>query len=384
MQNGSMLESALLKTHFDVIPFGIYVVDVVSYELVFVNRHYRKSLGQAEGGICYKVLYDNDAPCLHCRIPELLTATGLPNGQTAIYDHYNDRDERWAQIQEKAMGWPDGRVVKYAIAVDISELKETQNRLAEAHAELAIRNRELAGQNKALTDSMDLREHVERIARHDLKAPLSALIGLPQVLLENYDLPPQAAEIVGLIEQAAHSMLDMLNQSLVLYRLETGSFTLTPQPLDLLDLTQRTCTRLSNMPTARGRSLMATLSGAPIPSGARVDFAGDDLLLGPMLQNIIVNALEASPEGGLVSVDLRPESDATRLVVTNAGEVAPEIRARMFEKYVTQGKRGGTGLGAYSAFLAAKAHGGRIDLDASNPGRTVVTVTLPRLGGGCA
>lgn len=384
MQCASMLESALLKTHFDVIPFGIYVVDVTTFELVFVNRHFRERFGAVEGGLCYKILYDNAVPCLHCRIPELLTPDGRPNGATAIYDHYNERDERWAQIQEKAMGWPDGRVVKYAIAVDISELKETQNRLAEAHAELAIRNRELAGQNRLLKEGMDLREHVERIARHDLKAPLSALIGLPQVLQENYDLPPQAAEIVGLMEQAAHSMLDMLNQSLVLYRLETGSFELTPRPLDLVDLVNRTCARLRTMPSARRRSLATTLAGGPVPSGARVDYAGDDLLLGPMLQNLVINALEASPEGGVVGVDIRSEPQATRIIVTNAGEVPPEIRSRMFDKYVTMGKRGGTGLGAYSAALAAAAHGGRIDLDADTPGRTTVTVTLPRAAGGAA
>jgi signal transduction histidine kinase len=381
MQSGSMLESALLQTHFDVIPFGIYVVDVATYELVFINRHYRQSLGAVEGGLCYRVLYDNDIPCLHCRIPQLLTPEGRPNGCTAIYDHYNERDESWSQIQEKAMGWPDGRVVKYAIAVDISELKETQNRLAEAHAELAIRNRELAGQNVVLKESMELREHVERIARHDLKAPLSALIGLPQVLLENYDLPPEATQIVGLIEQAAHSMLDMLNQSLVLYRLETGSFVLTPRPLDILDLACRTCARLSSMSIARGRSLETTLAGGVVPPGARVDFAGDDLLLGPMLQNLIINALEASPEGGQVVVDVQSGPADIRIVVANAGEVPPEIRPKMFDKYVTLGKRGGTGLGAYSAALAAKAHGGDIRLDADVPGRTTVVVSLPRVGG---
>ncbi|WP_231584029.1 PAS domain-containing sensor histidine kinase [Desulfovibrio sp. TomC] len=375
-----MLESALLQTHFDVIPFGIYVVDVATYELVFINRHYRESLGPVEGGACYKVLYDNDAPCLHCRIPQVLTAEGMPNGQTAIYDYYNERDEKWAQIQEKAMGWPDGRVVKYAIAVDISQLKDTQNRLAEAHAELAIRNRELARQNTALMANMDLREHVERIARHDLKAPLSALIGLPQVLQENYDLPPEAAHIVGLIEQAAHSMLDMLNQSLVLYRLETGAFVLTPHPLDILDLASRTCARLCAMAISRGRTLETTLSGGAVPAGARVEYAGDDLLLGPMLQNLLVNALEASPDGGRVAVDVQPGPQAIRLVVTNVGEVPPEIRSRMFDKYVTVGKRGGTGLGAYSAALAAKAHGGDIALDAGVPGHTTIIVTLPRVG----
>ena len=50
MQSGSMLESALLKTHCDVIPFGIYVVDVATFEAVFLNRHSRNALGPSEGG----------------------------------------------------------------------------------------------------------------------------------------------------------------------------------------------------------------------------------------------------------------------------------------------------------------------------------------------
>ncbi len=378
--NASMLESALLKTHFDVIPFGIYVVDVANYELVFVNKHYRELLGAAEGGICHKVIYDSDTPCLHCRIAELLAPGGGPNGVTAVYDHYNERDERWFQLQEKTMGWPDGRVVKYAIAVDISELKETQNRLAEAHAELAIRNRELAAQNRILQENIELREHVERIARHDLKAPLSALVGLPQVLLENYDLPSDAEAIVRLIEQAGHSMLDMLNQSLVLFRLESGTYVLSPRPVDLADLTRRTVARLTATSVARGRTIRLTLSGRALEPGDRVEYSGDELLLGPMLQNLLVNALEASPSGDGVDVDLQPSEDRIRLVVVNPGEVPAAIRARMFEKYVTMGKLGGTGLGAYSAALAVRAHGGSIELDASVPGRTTIAVTLPRMG----
>ncbi|HWQ10148.1 MAG TPA: HAMP domain-containing sensor histidine kinase, partial [Holophaga sp.] len=378
--NTSMLESALLQTHFDVIPFGICVVDVSTFELVFLNRHFRESLGDAPKGPCYKVIYDNDGPCLHCRIPELLTPDGMPSGVTAIYDHYNERDERWAQLQEKTMGWPDGRVVKYSIVVDISELKETQNRLAEAHAELAIRNRELAAQNRILQENIELREHVERIARHDLKAPLSALVGLPQVLLENYDLPGDAADVVRLIEQAGYSMLEMLNQSLVLYRLETGTYVLSPKSVDLADLLRRTAARLAGLPVARGRCVSTSLSGRPLSPEDRVDYAGDALLLGPMLQNLVINALEAAPTGGEVTVDLRPEPDRVRLIVANQGEVPESIRSRIFEKYVTMGKRGGTGLGAYSAALAVRAHGGGIVLDAATPGRTTVTVTLPRPG----
>ncbi|MFU2207082.1 ATP-binding protein [Solidesulfovibrio sp. C21] len=379
--SASMLESTLLQTHFDVIPFGIYVVDVATYEIVFVNKHFRDAMGVVEGRSCHEVLYGQAMPCLHCRIPELLTPGGKPNGVTVVYDHYNERDEHWFQMQEKTMGWPDGRVVKYSIAVDISELKETQNSLAEAHAQLAINNKELAAQNKILQENIELREHVERIARHDLKAPLSALIGLPQVLLDNYDLPEPAADVVRLIEQAGHSMLEMLNQSLVLFRLETGSYVLVPKPVNMADLTRRTVARLATMPVARGRVIHMSLDGRPLTPQDGLDFQGDALLLGPMLQNLLVNALEAAPPGRDIVVDLLPRPDCLAIVVTNPGEVPESIRGRMFEKYVTMGKRGGTGLGAYSAALAARAHGGNITLDASVPGQTTVVATLPRPAG---
>jgi diguanylate cyclase (GGDEF)-like protein len=93
----------------------------------------------------------------------------MPNGVTAVYDHYSERDERWVQLQEKTMGWPDGRVVKYSIAVDISELKETQNRLAEAHAELALKNRELVRLSTTdMLTGLANRQHGEAVLSREL------------------------------------------------------------------------------------------------------------------------------------------------------------------------------------------------------------------------
>jgi len=139
-----MIESSLFKSHFDLIPFGIYAVDVTTYEIIFRNKHFRELFGDHEGKPCHKTLYDLDRPCSFCRIRDLITKDGLPNGKTLVFEHFNDAADAWFQLQERAMSWPDGRVVKYSIAVDISELKETQNRLAEAHAQLALKNRELA------------------------------------------------------------------------------------------------------------------------------------------------------------------------------------------------------------------------------------------------
>ncbi|NMC49718.1 MAG: sensor domain-containing diguanylate cyclase [Desulfovibrio sp.] len=139
-----MIESSLFESHFDLIPFAIYAVDVTTHEIIFTNRQFRETFGDHKGKPCYKELYDADRPCAFCRIPDLITRDGQPNGRTLVFEHFNDAADCWFQLQERAMAWPDGRVVKYSIAVDISELKKTQNQLAEAHAQLALKNKELS------------------------------------------------------------------------------------------------------------------------------------------------------------------------------------------------------------------------------------------------
>jgi len=170
-----MIESSLFESHFDLIPFGIYAVDVTTYEIIFSNKHFRELFGDHVGKPCHKTLYDLDKPCSYCRIRELITKDGLPNGKTLVFEHFNDAADGWYQLQERAMSWPDGRVVKYSIAVDISELKETQNRLAEAHAQLALKNRELGrlsstdpltGLANRLTLDRVLTEETARQGRH--------------------------------------------------------------------------------------------------------------------------------------------------------------------------------------------------------------------------
>lgn len=136
-------EDYMVETFFDVIPFNIYVVDVKTYRLIFLNRFAKSMFGDLKGQTCYSALYEEESPCFHCKFKELLGEDGLPNGNSAVYEHFNPMDDHWYQMQDKALHWPSGNVVMCSIAVDISELKATQNQLAEAHAQLALKNKEL-------------------------------------------------------------------------------------------------------------------------------------------------------------------------------------------------------------------------------------------------
>lgn len=138
-----MMENALFESHFDLIPFGIYVVDAATNCIIYCNKAFHEHFGNHVGRSCHVSLYERESVCPWCHLTELITAKGRPNGQTRVFEHFNESDDRWYQMQVRAMTWPDGRVVRYAIAVDISELKATQNQLAEAHATLALTNLEL-------------------------------------------------------------------------------------------------------------------------------------------------------------------------------------------------------------------------------------------------
>lgn len=178
-----MDETLLVETHYNLIPFGVYVVDVVTLKLVFMNTILRKQRGDHAGEKCHSSLFGLSEPCPFCRIRDLIDQDGKPNGQTVVFELFHELDDHWYQIQEKAIGWSDGRTVKCSIAVDVTELKETQNRLAEAHATLALKSREL--EELSVTDRLTgvanrfrlddvLVQEVERTGRYH--TPLSIMI----------------------------------------------------------------------------------------------------------------------------------------------------------------------------------------------------------------
>lgn len=246
------------------------------------------------------------------------------------------------------------------------------------HLELRAAREALARQNEELLEAAKLREDVDRIMRHDLKAPLTGIIGLPQIILDEGGLTDTQALFVRLIEENGYKMLSMINLSLDLFKIERGTYRLSPEPVDLIGLARRMFMEFVSLAGPRKLSCRLTVDGREPDPDAVALVSGERLLLYTMLANCLRNALEASPEGGQVVVDVRP-GEPTAVVVSNPGAVPWGVRERFFEKYVTEGKIGGTGLGAYSARLIAETHGGTVAMETSDvTGQTTVVLSLPR------
>jgi diguanylate cyclase (GGDEF)-like protein len=146
------IENNLFIGLFNAMPFSVYVADINTFELIFVNKKLQNSISNRQGRKCYQAIYSKDSPCSHCPISNLVDDNHLPNGISQVSELFNDVDDNWYQLEDKCISWPDGRIAKYSISINITELKQAQNSLAEAHAELALKAKSL--ERLSITDAL--------------------------------------------------------------------------------------------------------------------------------------------------------------------------------------------------------------------------------------
>ncbi len=248
------------------------------------------------------------------------------------------------------------------------------------HLKLRQTYEELNKKNIALKESSLLRENVEHILRHDLKTPLNAVIGYSALLKEEMTLKPEQRKMLEKMEDSGYKMLNMINNSLDLYKMETGTYQYRIDFVEILDVLHKVVADTKNLSTRKNLSLDILVD---VIQGDLI-VQGEELLCYSMFANLIKNAIEASPKSGHITISLS-EKDSAIISIHNQGAVPKEIRGKFFDKYITAGKQKGTGLGTYSAKLMAETQEGSIHLETSEETGTTVTVLLikkeyPKIG----
>ncbi|MEO5362047.1 MAG: hybrid sensor histidine kinase/response regulator [Magnetococcus sp. DMHC-8] len=238
---------------------------------------------------------------------------------------------------------------------------------------------QLQRQNRLLQEAEGLRKQMELMARHDMKSPLDGIIGFANLLLQAEDIPFHHKAELKLIRQEGYRAIHMINLSLGLLQMEQGTYVLAPKVVDLVTILQEIRAGFSFLINTR-RILFEILAGnRPVAAGERFTVWGEDLLCYSILANLVKNALEASPPGGRVIASLNKESAMNAVEISNQGAIPDPIREWLFEKYVTHGKKAGTGLGLYSARLITRTQGGTLQLEQGEEDETVFCVRLPKV-----
>ncbi len=254
-------------------------------------------------------------------------------------------------------------------------VEEKTHELREQKEEIEAQAHELEQQNEILAENVRLKDDVERISRHDLRTPLTSIISLSQIVRERPGLSAEHDAALQLIEQAGYRVLNMANLTLDLYKMEQGTYHLRPKSIDIRAVITRV---LLDLDALIRTSAVSCVVDVDADVAERPLVQGDELLSHSMLVNLVKNAVEASPRGGVVTIRVSLD-ERLHVRIHNAGEIPALLRDRFFEKYSTSGKVGGTGLGAYSARLMAQTQGGSVSVESSTAaeGTTVLLTLLP-------
>lgn len=136
-----------IATILDSIDALVYVADMDTYELLFINKYGRDTWGDIQGKICWQSLQEGqDGPCTFCTNDRLLDKDGQPTG-VYVWEFQNTVNNRWYQCRDEAIPWIDGRLVRMETATDITERKlaEEELKAAKKLAENLARKDELTG-----------------------------------------------------------------------------------------------------------------------------------------------------------------------------------------------------------------------------------------------
>jgi two-component system sensor histidine kinase/response regulator len=244
------------------------------------------------------------------------------------------------------------------------------------HLELKNAREKIEKHNEELIEADKLRKDVDQIIRHDLKTPLNAVISLPPILLESQNLTENEISYINMISESGYHMLDMINLSLDLFKMERGVYQLDLVPVDVLKLVNNIESEVYVIRKGKNIQIKTELSGGPLNQEGTFVITGEKLLCYSMLANLIKNAIEASPknESILINVD---KKESVIISIHNKGVVPEEIRDKFFAKFTTSGKKAGTGLGTYSAKLIAETLQGNINMTTSETEGTTITIQLP-------
>ncbi len=106
----------------------VYVADMQTYELLFINKYSKDIFGDITGKICWQTLQENQTgPCPFCTNDKLVNEDGEP--QLYRWEFQNTVDDSWYDIRDRAIRWIDGRLVRMEIAMDITQRKENEEKI---------------------------------------------------------------------------------------------------------------------------------------------------------------------------------------------------------------------------------------------------------------
>lgn len=322
------------------------------FQIKDANPGTEKLLGQSIEGLNQNLLTNFLATDQKDRIQKIITQEVSINGYSEAFECEIIKADRTITPVEMRL-WQSGETDDgiWMLIKDISEMKAMQQ----------------------------LRDDVDRIMRHDLKNPLSGIIGLSDILkVANDGFSDDQKQWIEQINKSGLQALTMINHSMDLFKMEQGRYVFLPVPCNIVPVFKKIETDFFQLLRSKKLDVLLSIQNVPVSDQDVYSIMGEKTLIETLFANLIKNAIEASPDNQNISVNILTDQEEHKIIIHNQGMIPKDMQNRFFDKYATSGKKTGTGLGTYSAKLITKTHGGKINFISNEKDGTQIIVSLPK------
>ncbi|MCB0834572.1 MAG: response regulator [Bacteroidetes bacterium] len=239
-------------------------------------------------------------------------------------------------------------------------------RIKTLHDELREKKIELEEKNKALVELQSLRDSLTQMVVHDLKNPLTGIMGCSELLLTTSDnLSERQLSIMKKMDESASTILKMITDILDISRIEENKIKLRLEKFHIKEILEANANEfVFMMQKYKIESHIEVEAGTP-------DVAADKDMVHRIVGNLLHNAIKHSTSGGVITLSARGDTRNGRMYVSikDTGEgIPPEYTEKIFEKFAQAdlkklGLKTDRGLGLTFCKLAVEAHGGKIWVD---------------------
>lgn len=243
-------------------------------------------------------------------------------------------------------------------------------------ARLRSREAELEKAYHKLNLSDDAKSFFMRRAEHEIRAPMAAIHSiLDAVALKPESLTQRQLSLIGRAKHRTKALMELVGDLRRYSRLRSPESIFQPEQLSFSDIVSDTVGLFGQQAEQRGVALESSVE----PTRLR----GSEQMLRELVTNLVANALQYTPSGGRIDVELTKDLQQATLTVSDTGiGIGEQSRERIFEEFyrapeAKESFADGTGLGLAIVRRIVQIHHGRIDVSSRPEGGAVFSAVLP-------